>query len=74
VRRVVLFCVKPFHKASGADLARIPHPDALHDGARTDVMTNRARHHGLRSQDVEGELQSGLANLGGKAASPELAA
>ena len=57
---------------AAADLPRIPHADALHYGTRPHVVTGRARHHGLHSENVECERQSSPADLSRVAPPPEL--
>jgi len=49
--------LQPFNHAAAPDFARVPHADALHYGARTHVVTDRARHHGLHPEDVECKRQ-----------------
>src|ERR1022692_1050447 len=72
-RRVVLLSFNPFNHAAASDFARGPHADALHYGARTHVVTERARHHGLHPEDVERKRQPGAPDLRRVAAPPELA-
>jgi hypothetical protein len=49
--------LKPRQPCRGCDLARVPHADALHHGTRAHIVTDRARHHGLHPEDVEGIRQ-----------------
>ena len=72
MRRVVLLAVNPLDHAAAADLTRVPHADALHDGARTLVVPDRAGHHGLHSERIERERQPGPPDLRRVAATPEL--
>jgi hypothetical protein len=64
---------QPLQPCPGWDFARIAHADALHYGARTHVVADRAGHHGARTQDVERKRQPGATNLRRVAAPPELA-
>lgn len=72
-RHVVLLTFNLFNHAAAPDLARVTHADALHYGARTHVVTDRARHHGLHPEGVECKRQPGAPNLRRVAAPPELA-
>ena len=64
----------PSTVAAAADLPCIPHADALHHRARADVVTDRAGHHGLHAEHVEGKVESRASDLGRVAESPELGA
>src|SRR4051794_40863385 len=73
-RRVPPRCVLPLDHAVAVDLARVPHPDSLHDGPGAHVVADRARHDGARLEHTEGMAQAGAADLRREASTPVLAA